>query len=235
MLINKKGLSAKEIDSAAIAHELRNPLNNITLSCGQLKEEIGSLGLSDGQLIIYLDIIERNCQRLNSLIQDMFRHENGQCHPSSKNVNAVLEESLALAADRINLKGIKLEKYYLAGDSSFHTDPNRLKLAFLNIIINAVESMDAGKGILRIFTLEEEDKLVIKFCDNGTGISEEEIPKLFNPDFSKKKGGLGMGLAITREVLQRSNACIDVKSKLGEGSVFSISFKVTPEDEVAEN
>jgi signal transduction histidine kinase len=224
MLIIKKTQSPIEIDSVALVHELRNPLNNISLSCEQIKDELKDLHIEDENLGVYIDIIKRNCCRLNNLVADLFNSDTQNEDSESQSVICILEESLSIAEDRIKLKKIKLEKDFHSGDSAYFTNPNRLKMAFLNIIINAVESMTAGNGVLKIKTYFENNLFWVQFSDNGTGIKEEEIPQLFEPFYSNKKGGLGMGLAITKEVLKKASANIEVKSIYGKGSTFTISF-----------
>jgi signal transduction histidine kinase len=223
MLFIKNNTTPNEISSAALAHELRNPLNNISLSCDQLKDELKDLHIEDENLKLYIEIIKRNCNRLNNLVADFFKTGENEVS-NAQQIIGILEESLAISNDRINLKKIKLIKEYHAGDSAYYTNPSQLKMAFLNVINNALESMEVGKGVLKIIIFFENNKFIVQFCDNGIGIKEEEIPHLFQPYYSKKKEGLGMGLAITKEVLTRANACIEVKSQPGQGSIFTISF-----------
>ncbi|MBA3898681.1 MAG: HAMP domain-containing histidine kinase [Bacteroidetes bacterium] len=227
MLDIKKDSTPNDVNSAAVAHELRNPLNNISLSCDQLRDELIERQIKDEDLLIYIDIIKRNCLRLNNLVTDLFVADGHVSASDSKTIIYILEESLALASDRIKLKKIKLEKIYHSGDSAFYSNPSQLKMAFLNIIMNALESMEDCNGILKIITSKEDNCFLIRFCDNGSGIKEEEINNLFEPFFSKKKGGLGMGLAITKEVLTRANASIEVQSQYGSGTTFTISFKTS--------
>ena len=94
----------------------------------------------------------------------------------------------------------------------------------MNIVINAIEAMEERKGILSISLLSEKDLTILQIADNGCGISDENISKLFEPYFTQKRNGMGLGLASTLNILQAHNATIDVKSVVGSGTVFTIAL-----------
>jgi len=102
----------------------------------------------------------------------------------------------------------------------------KLKIAFLNIIINSVEAMTDGKGELdiNIETMGASHKVSIR--DNGCGIPEENLSRLFEPYFTSKRNGMGLGLAATLNILQSHKAHIDVSSTVGQGTAFVITFPV---------
>ncbi len=104
-------------------------------------------------------------------------------------------------------------------------DVSKLKIALLNIIINGVEAMEPEKGILSVETLSTPASHIIKITDNGCGIPEENITKLFEPYFTSKRNGMGLGLASSMNILQAHKAVIDVQSKVNNGSTFSIAFQ----------
>ena len=104
-------------------------------------------------------------------------------------------------------------------------DAEKMQLAFLNIIINAIEAMEEGKGKLNLAIQAMEDEYVVTLQDTGCGITEENIQRLFEPYFTSKRNGMGLGLASTLNILQSHNAHIDVKSVVGEGTSFIIGFK----------
>jgi signal transduction histidine kinase len=103
-------------------------------------------------------------------------------------------------------------------------DAEKLKLAFLNIIINAIEAMPEDNGQLTIEVDTDEGMQIVKIADNGSGISEENLSRLFEPYFTSKRNGMGLGLATTLNILQSHKAHIEVASALNKGTYFTITF-----------
>lgn len=207
-----------------IAHEVRNPLTNLNLALDQLKDEMPS---DNPSVKIYSDIIERNANRIEQLIGEMLssskpRDLNLELVP----VNDVLDETLQLTIDRLNLNRMKLEKAYAPDLPRILVDKEKIKIALLNIIINATEAMEAERGILRINTELRDGSLVISIADNGKGISPEEIEKLFDPFYTGKQGGMGLGLTSTKNILDSHSASVEVTSVPKTGTTFTIYFKM---------
>lgn len=207
-----------------IAHEVRNPLTNLNLALDQLKDEMPS---DNPSVKIYSDIIERNANRIEQLIGEMLssskpRDLNLELVP----VNDVLDETLLLTIDRLNLNRMKLEKSYASNLPRLLVDKEKIKIALLNIIINATEAMEAEKGILRIVTELRDAFLIISIADNGKGIPPEEIEKLFDPFYTGKQGGMGLGLTSTKNILDSHSASVEVTSVPKAGTTFTIYFKM---------
>ena len=206
-----------------IAHEVRNPLTNIGLAASQLKADIAA---TDGGLDYYFNVIERNSERINNLISGLLQSTKfSELNFSRVSINTLLDEALAKANDRIGLQAMTVEKNYgLILD--INVDRERMKIAFLNIIINAVEAMEKGKGILKISTAQENNNCIIKIEDNGTGMGETTLSKLFEPYFTSKQNGNGLGLANTQNIIFNHKGNISVSSQLGKGTIFYISIPV---------
>ena len=205
-----------------LAHEIRNPLTNINLSIEQLQSEN-----KDDELTTYFDIIKRNSKRINDLITDLLHSSKPtEVKMDHYSINDVLEETLQMAIDRMTLKGIRIEKKYSNNLCDVQVDKEKMKIALLNSIINAVEAMPEKNGILEISTYSIENKCIVKIEDNGTGIKREQIGRLFEPYFTSKSTGVGLGLATTHNILQSHNAVIDVESELGKGTCFTITFEL---------
>lgn len=205
-----------------IAHEVRNPLTNINLAISQLKEEMESL---PGELNLYVDIVKRNSDRINQLITELMNSS----RPSEMEmivypVNKLLDDTLNWALDRIRLKSIVLTKDYSPEDLRIRVDVPKMKTALLNIIINAVEAMATTNGMLTLRSGVIGNKCRIEIEDNGHGISKENLEKLFDPFFSVKEKGMGLGLTATQNIILTHNATIDVKSELGKGTRFILVF-----------
>jgi len=204
-----------------LAHEVRNPLNNITLSVEQLQQD---KELEDSAEL-YLDIIQRNALRISALINELLNTSKpGDVVPEEKILQSVLDEVIAAAIDRITLKKIKLEVHYPDEEVIVMADGEKLKLALLNVVINAVEAMEENKGVLDISLMQLRHTAVLKITDNGCGISEENITRLFEPYFTQKRNGMGLGLAFTLNILQAHKATIDVSSGEAMGTSFTITF-----------
>jgi signal transduction histidine kinase len=206
-----------------IAHEVRNPLTNINLAVEQLQTELDGLRPENGELM--LEMINRNSARINGLITDLLNSTKFTDLIYTKvSVNHLLDETLELAGDRIQLKNIAVTKNYAADICDISVDAERIKIAFLNIIVNAVEAMEPGKGVLRLATFGREDKCVIRIADNGPGIAEESQTRIFEPYFTNKPKGTGLGLTNTQNIILNHNGQIAFESKNGEGTTFTIQL-----------
>ncbi|MBL7697980.1 MAG: PAS domain-containing protein, partial [Chitinophagaceae bacterium] len=204
-----------------LAHEVRNPLNNINLSLEQLHHEISQVDDAE----IYMEIIQRNSKRISDIITELLNTSRpGEISLHSKPLQVILDESIAAALDRITLQNVKLEINYTQSPAFVKADAEKLKLAFLNVIINAVEAMEEDKGMLVISIETDRDTHIVKIRDNGSGIAEENLSKLFEPYFTSKRNGLGLGLAATLNILQAHKGRIEVTSELNKGSQFTITF-----------
>lgn len=205
-----------------LAHEVRNPLTNINLSVEQLKPEMDS-----EEANIYLDIIARNCGRIDGLISELLDLSRpAEISLQRTRLQEVIDNTLAAASDRISLKNIRLELMYPEKPAFVMADKEKLRIAFLNILINAVEAVPAQSGVITIAIREEVPQhYKVSISDNGGGIPEENISRIFEPYFTSKTNGFGLGLAATWNILQSHRAGIDVSSQMGEGTSFLLTFE----------
>jgi signal transduction histidine kinase len=205
-----------------LAHEVRNPLNNIQMSV----EQLIPINQSEDDTP-FLEIIHRNSKRINDLITELL----DSSRPTEmifKRVilQTVLDESISAALDRITLQRISMKVSYPDVPCYIQADADKLKVAFLNIIINAVEAMRDRPGELSIKVTPSALQYAVEIADNGCGIPQESISKLFEPYFTSKRNGMGLGLAATLNILQTHKAHIDVRSKEDVGTTFVIAFPV---------
>jgi len=207
-----------------IAHEVRNPLTNLNLALEQLKDE---MPMNNESVKLYSDIIERNAARIEQLIGEMLNSSRPkELYLELTPIEEILEETISLTIDRMNLNQIKLEKVYDEDLPRILVDKEKIKIALLNIVINAVEAMEPGKGLLKIKAMLVNGTIIVSITDNGKGIIPEDIEKLFDPFHTAKPGGMGLGLTSTKNILNSHSAEIEVKSKINEGTTFSIYFKL---------
>jgi PAS domain S-box-containing protein len=214
--VEKLGMAERLVRT--LAHEVRNPLNNINLSLEQLAEEIKT-----EDAVLYLEIITRNSKRIETLITQLLGASRPEIMRQENDLVEILEESLEAAAERIFLRHINLEKILPAKRLMINADKEKLKIAFLNIIINAIEAME-DYGNLYLKLEETSEGYDLSISDTGCGISEENLSRLFEPYFTAKKNGLGLGLAATMNILQSHNAAIEVSSTLNKGTTFFINI-----------
>lgn len=202
-----------------LAHEVRNPLSNIHMSLEQLTS------LTRDEDRIYLDIIDRNGKRINDLITELLMSSKPADMVLEKLVmQQVIDESISAAVDRLTLKQIKLKLNYPDNPSFIRGDKGKLKIAILNIIINAIEAMEGEQRELKISLATSDESHQLELTDTGCGIPPENISKLFEPFFTSKRNGIGLGLASTLNILQSHNASIEVKSKVNAGTTFLLTF-----------
>ena len=212
-------LAANERLIRMLAHEIRNPLNNIILSVDQLiplqRDE-----MQKG----FMDIIQRNSLRINNIITELLNlAKPTELILVEHSLQEIMDESLSRTDDRIKLQNIRVKKSYPTESLLVQADKEKLVIAFTNIIINAIEAMEtAGELTISMFATEDGYQVCIK--DNGRGFSQEHLSKLFEPFFTLKRNGMGLGLTVSFSILQSHKAKIRVNSIEHEGSEFQISF-----------
>lgn len=214
-------LAANERLMRILAHEIRNPLNNISLSIQHFELLFGN---PDKQKDL-VEIIQRNCNRINHSITELLNlTRTGELEFKKHTLQEIMNESIATVADRISLQNISVEKKFHDHPLEISADKSKLKIAFSNILINAIEAMEENKGKLAVSMSSSADVFTVCIKDNGIGIPEETLPKLFEPFFTLKKNGMGLGLAASYSILKSHSARIHVESKVNEGTNFIISF-----------
>lgn len=200
-----------------IAHEVRNPLTNINLASEQLKESVPET--EETQML--LDMVKRNSLRINHLISNLLNATKfSELIYEATSINDLIDSALELADDRINLKHVDIKKSYASNICDITVDEEKMKVAFLNIIVNAIEAMKNEQGVLKITTKTEGSKCKVIFEDNGIGMSEETLSKLFEPFFTNKEGGNGLGLTNTQNIILNHKGKIEVESVEGKGTTF---------------
>lgn len=207
-----------------VAHEVRNPLTNINLALDQLREEIPT---DNDSAILYFDMIERNATRIEELMGEMLNSS----RPKKLNlgltlVSEILVDTIRMAQDRINLNQIQLITNEWDKLPRVLVDKDKIQIALLNIIINAIEAMKPGEGKLIVNASCQDDTITIQISDNGMGMSPSDLKTLFDPFFTSKERGIGLGLTSTKNILNSHNAGIEVTSELNKGTTFYIQFKL---------
>lgn len=204
-----------------IAHEVRNPLTNINLSCDQLKD----IAEGDEPAEMLLATIMRNSNRINQLVSELLNATKTQeLKFRRESINKILDETLEVARDRIQLEHIRVQKFYDAHMCDVDVDVDKVKIALLNVVLNAVEAMDSGEGVLTLTTENRNGKCVITISDNGHGMDKDALEKIFEPYYTGKSKGNGLGLTNTQNIILTHRGTIDVESELGKGTTVVITL-----------
>lgn len=205
-----------------LGHEIRNPLTNIQLSA----EHLNYSGILDSQQE-YIQIIQRNIRRISDILNELLNTAKpaAEIILSKISLQEVLNEGLFAVTDRITLKNIQLKVHYPNEPICIEADKDKLKLAFINIFLNAVEAMEEEDGILEVEVYNDDDSICsVYITDNGNGINEENMQRLFEPYFTSKRNGLGLGLVTTHNILHAHKAQVEVDSEVNKGTTFTITF-----------
>jgi two-component system, sporulation sensor kinase E len=139
-------------------------------------------------------------------------------------LDEVIEDTLTLVNDRIKLKDIQLEKNIHHPKILIKADKEKLAIALLNLLVNAVEAVDEKTGKLKIEIAAKNKLIDIAISDNGKGIPSQDLNKLFEPFFTSKKGGTGLGLTATYNIITKHDGTIKVQSEIGKGTTFFITL-----------
>lgn len=207
--------------AAMIAHEIKNPLTNINLATTQLSEE--ELNKESN---VYTEIIRRNSQKINDLVNDFLNVTAfSQLNMRRISINIFLDEILNELHDRLTLEQIQIQRHYSNDICEVGIDFDKMKIAFRNILINAIEAMQPGSGILAITTQNRDNKCVVIIEDNGMGVDQETLSNIFDPYFTTKpRKGSGLGLAQTQNIILNHKGTIEVESKLHYGTRFIVTL-----------
>jgi signal transduction histidine kinase len=223
-LIQAEKLASMGQMAASIAHEVNNPLAGVLIYTQLLAKKINSDKFSKEGALESLAKMEAELTRSTRLIRNLLDFAR-QSPPALRDVqvNDVLERALDLAAFSAEPKGIKIEKHLSPSLPLVTADSDQLQQVSLNLITNALQAMPEG-GRLTLRTSADDNQLKIEVQDTGQGISKENMHKLFTPFFTtKEKGkGVGLGLAVAYGIIQRHKGRIEVQSKEGEGTTFTI-------------
>lgn len=228
LAIQTEKLSALGRMAAGIAHEINNPLAGILLFSTNLSKKVPPEGpLKEG-----LDIIVRETVRCKSIIQELLefsRDREPRMVPTD--VNEVIEKALTILENEFRLQHIELQKQLAADIEPIRLDSNQIEQVVVNILLNAVHATPA-KGTITVKSEMRPDanQVRVVISDTGCGIDPENLSKIFEPFFSTKEKGTGLGLAVSYGIVKSHGGHIRVDSQPGKGTRFTIDFPVRRED-----
>lgn len=209
-----------------IAHEVRNPLNFLSLSIDHLKEKYIPLENDKKERFESLiSSIKQEIERINKLVDSFLDYGRPLRLSLQKvDINNIIDEVITIIqakaiVDRIDIER-KIEKL-----PTLSLDPELIKTCILNIFLNSLQAMPDG-GRLSVITKSSDNRVLIVIGDTGIGVSRENLPRVFDPFFTTKASGLGLGLTLTKRVIEEHGGKVDFQSTKGEGSIVTISLPI---------
>ena len=216
--------------ASGIAHEIRNPLNFINLSIDHLRASFAPREeAARTQYDHILRTLKDELARLNRLVSDFLSYGRpAKLKLRELDARALIEEVRALVAAKADEQGVRIAIAQQGdGPTTLTADAEQIKTCFSNLMINAVQAM-AGGGDLQVTLRPLDDHLEIEFADTGSGILPENIDQIFEPYFSTKETGIGLGLPLTRKIIEEHGGQIGVVSQVGSGTTFALTLPRSP-------
>jgi len=230
-----ESLAALTTLAAGVAHEINNPLGSIAIRIQLLEKLIlgGSKTTEVPAMTKHLGVIKEEIDRLKHIVVDfLFAVRPMDIQLLSGEIGPVIDELVELIQPEAERSGIDIRVNLEKDLPLFLMDKRHLKQALLNLIQNAMAAMPSG-GTLNLSAAHVNDELRLTVSDTGTGIPEELLTKIFEPYFTTKKNGTGLGLTITFKIIKEHSGEISLESKEGRGSAFTIHLPVPQKDKKA--
>ncbi|MBD3268101.1 HAMP domain-containing protein, partial [bacterium] len=219
--------------AAGIAHEINNPLTGI-LTFAHLLKDKQNMTKEDQEDI---GVIVRETTRVREIVRGLldFARESVS-EQTILHLNEVVEQSLKLLENQKEFRQIAIQRNLEADLPSMRGDRNQLQQVLLNLALNACEAMPEG-GHLRVTTAREANRILLRVEDTGQGIPAESLEKIFDPFFTTKPvgKGTGLGLSVSYGIVQTHRGSIEVESRVGEGTIFMLTFPIAPPSEEKES
>lgn len=218
-------LSALGQLSAGLAHEIRNPLASIAGAAGILQRNV-QRERKDAECV---EIISKECQRLNGLLTEFLDFARPRAPKyQATDLGAVVDGVMQLAAHAVGKQAVDLRQEIPPDLATVECDPELLKQVLLNLIINAVQATKNG-GEVRVSAGRHNDLLWIKVRDEGCGISEADRDRIFDPFYTTKEDGTGLGLAVAHQIVDQHGGILTAEANAGKGMTFSVSLPLRHE------
>lgn len=217
-------LSALGQLAAGVAHEIRNPLNAVSMASQRLKRDFVPADEDKAREFQSLaGVIRDEIRRLNGIIEEFLTFSKSRrLEFHDYPVTDVLQKIVNLIREEATAKNIDIRTHWSTDGAVIPMDMDKLQQALLNIIKNAMESID-GKGVIDItVTQKTKDKISVKVSDTGCGMTSNEVERIFSPEYTTKEKGLGLGLPLAHEIVRGHSGEILVFSEQGSGTTFEI-------------
>ena len=204
-----------------VAHEVRNPLSSIGLNTELLEDDLGEDATEARELCRK---IRREVDRLTHITEIYLGLRGGKPKLARESVNTIVDDLVGFVRQDLGNRSVELDADLDVDDPHAHVDGNQLRQCLINLVRNAADAVSAnGGGSVVVRTRGERNRVEISVIDDGIGIASEQLPRLFEPFFSTKHGGTGLGLALTQQIVQDHGGEIRVESRVGRGTTFTLS------------
>ncbi len=225
-LVRSERLAAVGKIAAMITHEVRNPLSSIGLNTELLEDELGKPGDAKEARELCRSI-HREVDRLTQITEEYLAFARlPKPKLAYEQINPLVEALAGFVREDLAAKHVALKVDLGASDPAAMVDAAQLRQCLMNLVRNASEAVVAkGGGSVSLRTQRRGDKVVIEVADDGIGVSAEALPRLFDPFFSTKEGGSGLGLALTQQIVKDHDGDLSVESVVGRGTTFTISVQ----------
>jgi two-component system, sporulation sensor kinase E len=221
--IESERLNALTLLAAGVAHEIGNPLNSLNIHLQLIEREVGKVdGAKRAELQESVEVARAEVNRLDSIITQFLRAirpTRPQLKP--ENINSIVEDAVRFFALEIKDRDIVVDQELRSDLPLLELDRDQMKQAFYNVIKNSFEAMKS-RGILRIRTDMDDSHVIVRFTDSGGGISAENLSRVFEPYFTTKSSGTGLGLLIVRRIVREHGGEMSIESSEGKGLTLTI-------------
>lgn len=209
--------------AAGLAHEIRNPLSTLRMNLQLLREDWENpITEREQKGRKRIDVLLRETERMETVVSDFVRFAAGHALRLEKtNLNALTGELLDFLAPQAERARIRLVREFAKDLPAVEVDPNLIRQAILNLLVNAQQVLPSG-GEIRIRTVENGQYVKLSVTDNGPGIPAEHREKIFNLYFSTKPGGTGLGLPMVKKIVEEHHGKIEVDTELHKGTTFTL-------------
>jgi signal transduction histidine kinase len=210
--------------AAGVAHEIRNPLNAISMATQRLKRDFIPVDLSKAEDFQNLSgVIRDEIKRLDGIIEEFLSFSKSRrLELRDFSITEILQKIVSLIREEASARGITIETKWRLTPAIIPIDINKLQQAFLNLIKNAMESMPTEGKISITVDKEGKNYIVVSISDTGCGMTTEEIERIFNPEYTTKEKGLGLGIPLASEIIRGHGGDIRVISRKDEGTTFEV-------------
>lgn len=215
--------------TSALIHEIKNPLSTIQLNLQLMREDLQGVESAQVQRVVRrIGTLEREVQRLSQLL-DSFRELTrlGEMKRQACNINRLVRELVEFVQADLRQQKVEVLAWYDEQVPELMVDSERLKQAFLNVIINSKQAMPNG-GQLMVRTSRESNHVIVEITDTGEGIPSERLERIFDAFYSTKKGGMGLGLPMVRRIVEGHGGSVSVQSEPGKGTQVRIALPIEP-------
>lgn len=220
-LIRADRLAAMGELTAGVAHEVRNPLGIIRASVQLVEDSNGD----PARVKEATRVIKQEIDRLDKVIKALLDFGRPSAPTLRQtNVEDVVNDVVLFTRQFAGQANVEIETSYSAADPTVMADADQLKQVFVNLVSNAVQAMEDGGGVIRVRVWDDDSFVLVSVADTGPGMAPEVLEKVFDPFYSTRDGGTGLGLTIVHRIIDQHGGRVEVESAPGQGTTFTVAL-----------